>query len=63
MPPAPTVTQMLRKRAVGKFVEFYGDGLNALSPADRANYLNMALNTSDHRRFPPSTKRRLSICA
>jgi hypothetical protein len=54
---------MLRKRAVGKFVEFYGDGLNALSPADRANYLNMALNTSDHRRFPPSTKRRLSICA
>jgi len=38
-----TVTQMLRKKGVvGKFVEFYGDGLDALSLADRATISNMA---------------------
>src|SRR5579883_1365456 len=38
-----TVTQMLRKKGVvGKFVEFYGDGLSALSVADRATIANMA---------------------
>ncbi len=38
-----TVTQMLRKMGVvGKFVEFYGPGLNALSLADRATIANMA---------------------
>src|ERR1019366_3342526 len=38
-----TVTQMLRKKGVvGKFVEFYGDGLNSLSLADRATISNMA---------------------
>lgn len=38
-----TVTQMLRKRGVvGKFVEFYGNGLSALSLADRATIANMA---------------------
>jgi aconitate hydratase len=38
-----TVTQMLRKKGVvGKFVEFYGDGLGALSLADRATVANMA---------------------
>ncbi len=38
-----TVTQMLRKKGVvGKFVEFYGDGLNHLSLADRATIANMA---------------------
>ncbi|MEO8049227.1 MAG: aconitase family protein, partial [Acidobacteriota bacterium] len=38
-----TVTQILRKKGVvGKFVEFYGDGLNALSLADRATISNMA---------------------
>ena len=38
-----TVTQMLRKKGVvGKFVEFYGDGLNHLSLADRATVSNMA---------------------
>jgi aconitate hydratase len=38
-----TVTQMLRKKGVvGKFVEFYGNGLNALSLADRATIANMA---------------------
>jgi aconitate hydratase len=38
-----TVTQMLRKKGVvGKFVEFYGAGLSALSVADRATLANMA---------------------
>ncbi|HVY00331.1 MAG TPA: aconitate hydratase AcnA [Pseudorhodoplanes sp.] len=38
-----TVTQMLRKRGVvGKFVEFFGPGLAALSIADRATIGNMA---------------------
>ncbi len=38
-----TVTQMLRRKGVvGKFVEFYGDGLSALSLADRATIANMA---------------------
>ncbi|MBF0491938.1 MAG: aconitate hydratase AcnA [Deltaproteobacteria bacterium] len=38
-----TVTQMLRKKGVvGKFVEFYGDGLSHLSLADRATVANMA---------------------
>jgi aconitate hydratase len=37
------VTQMLRKKGVvGKFVEFYGPGLSALSLADRATISNMA---------------------
>lgn len=37
------VTQMLRKLGVvGKFVEFYGDGLSNLSLADRATIANMA---------------------
>ncbi|MEA1649493.1 aconitase [Nitrospirillum viridazoti] len=38
-----TVTQMLRKKGVvGKFVEFYGPGLDALTLADRATIANMA---------------------
>ena len=38
-----TVTQMLRKQGVvGKFVEFYGPGLEHLSLADRATIANMA---------------------
>ena len=38
-----TVTQMLRKKGVvGKFVEFFGDGLNDLPLADRATIGNMA---------------------
>ncbi len=37
------VTQLLRKKGVvGKFVEFYGDGLDSLSLADRATIANMA---------------------
>ncbi len=38
-----TVTEVLRKKGVvGKFVEFYGDGLASLSLADRATIANMA---------------------
>ncbi|MFO0063877.1 MAG: aconitate hydratase AcnA, partial [Planctomyces sp.] len=38
-----TVTQMLRAhKVVGKFVEFYGPGLDGLSLADRATLANMA---------------------
>ena len=38
-----TVTQMLRKHGVvGRFVEFYGPGVAALSLADRATIANMA---------------------
>ncbi|MDE1149253.1 MAG: aconitate hydratase AcnA [Azospirillaceae bacterium] len=38
-----TVTQMLRKKGVvGKFVEFFGPGLDALTLADRSTIANMA---------------------
>jgi len=38
-----TVTQMLRaKKVVGKFVEFYGPGLDEMALADRATIANMA---------------------
>src|ERR1022692_1718068 len=38
-----TITQILRKKGVvGKIVEFYGQGLSALSLADRATVANMA---------------------
>jgi aconitate hydratase len=38
-----TVTQMLRKKGVvGKFVEFYGPGLETMSVEDRATIANMA---------------------
>lgn len=37
------ITEMLRKKGVvGKFVEFYGKGLNSLSLADRATISNMS---------------------
>ena len=37
-----TITELLRKRGVvGKFVEFFGEGLNALTIADRATLGNM----------------------
>jgi aconitate hydratase len=49
-----TVTQMLRKLGVvGKFVEFYGDGLQHLPLADRATIGNMARNTA-----PPAASSR-----
>ncbi len=38
-----TVTQMLRKHGVvGKFVEFFGDGLSSITLADRATIANMS---------------------
>ncbi|MCO6438343.1 MAG: aconitate hydratase AcnA [Phycisphaerae bacterium] len=38
-----TVTEMLRKKGVvGKFVEFYGEGLGAMGVADRATISNMS---------------------
>src|ERR1043166_8774326 len=38
-----TVTEILRKKGVvGKFVEFYGEGLASLPLADRATIANMA---------------------
>ena len=38
-----TITEMLRKsKVVGKFVEFYGEGVSALSVTDRATISNMA---------------------
>ncbi len=38
-----TVTEILRKRkVVGKFVEYYGPGVSALSVADRATLANMS---------------------
>jgi aconitate hydratase len=38
-----TVTQMLRQKGVvGKFVEFFGDGLSNMPLADRATIANMA---------------------
>ncbi|WP_166256908.1 aconitate hydratase AcnA [Marinobacter salicampi] len=38
-----TVTEMLRKKGVvGKFVEFYGDGLDDMPVADRATISNMS---------------------
>src|SRR5262249_27031944 len=38
-----TVTEMLRKKGVvGKFVEYYGDGLKDLPLADRATIANMS---------------------
>jgi aconitate hydratase len=38
-----TVTEMLRKKGVvGKFVEFFGPGVSALTVADRATIANMA---------------------
>jgi aconitate hydratase len=38
-----TVTQILRKKGVvGKFVEFFGEGISSLSLADRATIANMA---------------------
>jgi aconitate hydratase len=38
-----TVTQLLRRKGVvGKFVEFFGDGLPSVSLADRATIANMA---------------------
>ena len=49
-----TVTQMLRKQGVvGKFVEFFGPGLDNLSVADKATIGNMAPGIRCHLRLFP----------
>src|SRR5205085_2090306 len=49
-----TVTQMLRKKGVvGKFVEYYGPGVSAVSVADRATIANMAPEYGATMRFFP----------
>jgi aconitate hydratase len=59
-----TITQMLRKKGVvGKFVEFYGAGLSALSVADRATVANMAPEYGATMGFFPVDTRRSLICA
>ena len=59
-----TVTQMLRaKGVVGRFVEFYGPGLDALSLADRATIANMAPEYGATCGFSRSTTRPPTICA
>ena len=53
-----TVTQMLRKKGVvGKFVEFFGPGLDAMSLADRATIANMAPGIRRHLRLLPGRRR------
>ncbi|MGH6841754.1 MAG: aconitase family protein, partial [Methylocella sp.] len=59
-----TVTQMLRRKGVvGKFVEFYGPGLNHLSLADRATIANMAPECGATCNFFPIDKETLSYLA
>ena len=53
-----TVTQMLRKKGVvGKFVEFFGPGLDDLSLADRATIANMAPGIRRDLRLLPGRRR------
>ena len=57
-----TVTQMLRKQGVvGKFVEFFGPGLDHLSVADKATIGNMAPEYGATCGFFPSTPRPSTI--
>ena len=59
-----TVTQMLRKHGVvGKFVEFYGDGLDSLPLADRATIANMSPEYGATCGFFRSMPLRWTICA
>jgi len=52
-----TVTQMLRRHGVvGKFVEFYGDGLSNMSLPDRATIANMAPEYGATMGFFPADK-------
>ena len=59
-----TVTQMLRAHGVvGKFVEFYGEGLSRLSLPDRATIANMAPEYGATCSFFPWTPRPRSTCS
>jgi aconitate hydratase len=54
-----TVTQMLRKKGVvGKFVEFFGAGLDDLSLADRATIATWRPNTAPPAASSRSIRRR-----
>ena len=58
-----TVTEMLRKKGVvGKFVEFFGDGLAQLPLADRATIANMAPEYGAPAASSRSTTRRSATC-
>ena len=58
------VTQMLRKQGVvGKFVEFYGEGLDHLPLADRATIGNMAPEYGATCGFFPVDEVTLATCA
>ena len=59
-----TVTQMLRAHGVvGKFVEFYGPGLDNLSLADRATIANMAPEYGATMASSRSTRRLSTTCS
>ena len=59
-----TVTQMLRKHGVvGKFVEFYGPGLDHLPLADRATIGNMGPSTAPPAASSRSTRSPSTTCA
>ena len=59
-----TVTEMLRSEGVvGKFVEFFGDGVSTMSLADRATIANMAPEYGATMGFFPVDDETLVICA
>ena len=59
-----TITQMLRKRGVvGKFVEYFGDGLATLSVEDQATIANMAPEYGATCGFFPITQASLDYLA
>jgi aconitate hydratase len=59
-----TITEMLRKHGVvGKFVEFYGEGVAALPLADRATIGNMSRSSARRSRSSRSTTRPSTTCA
>ena len=57
-----TVVKMLRdKGVVGKFVEFYGEGLKNLTLADRATIANMAPEYGATCGFFPNRRRDIKV--
>ena len=59
-----TVTELLRQvGVVGKFVEYFGDGVSALSLADRATLGNMSPEYGATCGFFPVDERRSTTCA
>jgi aconitate hydratase len=59
-----TITEMLRKHGVvGKFVEFYGEGVGEVPLANRATIGNMSPEFGSTARSSRSTTRRWTTCA